>query len=748
MALTVKNEAEATTYADQAELHRFDLDQVVSGIGGTGVLTGGVVAAQGSPNTTVAVTAGAGLGGSQIVAWAAGNVTMAAADATNPRFDLVYASSAGVLTWLAGTAGTNPTPPDLPANGIALAVVYVPATQATVTSAMIADKRVLVRLPNPTATYTIHKAAIAPIATYLATKADGTVALLSPDTATTSGLKPLVESLTVDAVHLHFTAGRFQLLDAPLGSESWANTETKLSFSDLRGVRISGEGMLVTTIGSYTNTSTASPDAATFLFTRCVGWTVTDLTLEQCGAYLSTMETFNANQGRDFRLERIRVLASRSDGIIFDGGDIGMWAGRNVVRDCIVQGRPLRPTTLLQTGGSLAASTAYQYAVSWVDANLGGVGVSGETRPSEPNAVTTDTTQKKVRVSLTLGPSTVTARKVYRWDAVNGWLLIATVANNTATTVDDDGTGSTSAASFALGSTVPGVGIYLLASSGNLVQGSTVDGTGDPNTAGPLTGIQCGYKGTTPADRNRIADNLVEGSASHGIRFIGASDNIASGNTIVNPGYPSVKAAGLRIEGIAGIATNRNELVANIVKDTRDSTHPNGGVGLGNAISITSTNAPTDNGLFFNTLNGMASAAISDSGTTTRFFGNTGWSSNPALAALNFVIDGGGSAITTGVKGDVRIPFACDLAGVELQSDQSGSIVIDIWKSTYAALPATVTNTITASAKPTISSATKSQDLTLTGWTTAVAEGDWLRFNVDSATTVTRVTISLYLKRR
>jgi hypothetical protein len=41
----------------------------------------------------------------------------------------------------------------------------------------------------------------------------------------------------------------------------------------------------------------------------------------------------------------------------------------------------------------------------------------------------------------------------------------------------------------------------------------------------------------------------------------------------------------------------------------------------------------------------------------------------------------------------------------------------------------------------------KSQDTTLTGWTTAVAAGDILRFNVDSATTVTRVTLSLTATR-
>jgi hypothetical protein len=113
------------------------------------------------------------------------------------------------------------------------------------------------------------------------------------------------------------------------------------------------------------------------------------------------------------------------------------------------------------------------------------------------------------------------------------------------------------------------------------------------------------------------------------------------------------------------------------------------------------------------------------------------------VVTITFVIDGGGSAITTGQKGHLEIPFACTITRVTLLADQSGSIVIDIWKDTYANFPPTDADSITASAPPTISSAQKSQDSTLTGWTTAIAAGDILAFNVDSCSTITRVTISL-----
>jgi hypothetical protein len=112
-----------------------------------------------------------------------------------------------------------------------------------------------------------------------------------------------------------------------------------------------------------------------------------------------------------------------------------------------------------------------------------------------------------------------------------------------------------------------------------------------------------------------------------------------------------------------------------------------------------------------------------------------------------FIIDGGGATITTGVKGDLALDFAATINQVTLLADQSGSIVVDIWKDTYANYPPTGADSICASAKPTISSATKSKDSTLTGWTTSVASGDTLRFNVDSITTCQRVVVVLKMTR-
>jgi len=128
---------------------------------------------------------------------------------------------------------------------------------------------------------------------------------------------------------------------------------------------------------------------------------------------------------------------------------------------------------------------------------------------------------------------------------------------------------------------------------------------------------------------------------------------------------------------------------------------------------------------------------------------NTGWlvvstgTSGSIVHSIGITIDGGGSTPSTGIKGDFFVPYNATINSVTLLADQSGSIVIDIWKDTYANYPPTNADSITASAKPTLSSATKSQDTTLTGWTTTLSAGDTLRFNVDSVSTITRVTLVL-----
>jgi len=117
------------------------------------------------------------------------------------------------------------------------------------------------------------------------------------------------------------------------------------------------------------------------------------------------------------------------------------------------------------------------------------------------------------------------------------------------------------------------------------------------------------------------------------------------------------------------------------------------------------------------------------------------------LGAIIFIIDGGGSAITTGKKGHLEIPFKCEIQRATLLADQTGSIKIDIWKDTYANFPPTDADSICGGNEPEIASSDKDQDATLTGWTKIINEGDILAFNVDSVATIQRITLVLKVKK-
>ncbi len=116
----------------------------------------------------------------------------------------------------------------------------------------------------------------------------------------------------------------------------------------------------------------------------------------------------------------------------------------------------------------------------------------------------------------------------------------------------------------------------------------------------------------------------------------------------------------------------------------------------------------------------------------------------PVRRSLNFIVDGGGSAITTGSKGYVRVDFDAIVYGWTVAADQSGSIVFDVRKCTYPDFP--VTASIAGTEKPTLAGVDKNEDLDLTTWTQKLVFGDILEFVVDSAATVTRATVDLRLQ--
>lgn len=135
----------------QSILFQEYLDVIIAALGRTDiVLSGCAVTAQGSPDMTVAVAVGTVMSNNLPLAVAAGNVTITAADGTNPRLDLVVVNSSGTKAARAGTAAANPKPPARSANDVVLAVVYIPASDTTIGANQITDLRVINAFYNRT----------------------------------------------------------------------------------------------------------------------------------------------------------------------------------------------------------------------------------------------------------------------------------------------------------------------------------------------------------------------------------------------------------------------------------------------------------------------------------------------------------------------------------------------------------------------------------------------------------------------
>lgn len=127
----------------QSILFQEYLDVLVAGMSGLDcVLSGGVV----TPNTLLTLNGAkaATLSNGVLQATAASTtITITAADATNPRIDLVVINSSGAWAVRAGTAAAAPKPPARSANDVVMAAVYVPALDATIGAGQITDMRVV-----------------------------------------------------------------------------------------------------------------------------------------------------------------------------------------------------------------------------------------------------------------------------------------------------------------------------------------------------------------------------------------------------------------------------------------------------------------------------------------------------------------------------------------------------------------------------------------------------------------------------
>lgn len=217
---------------------------------------------------------------------------------------------------------------------------------------------------------------------------------------------------------------------------------------------------------------------------------------------------------------------------------------------------------------------------------------------------------------------------------------------------------------------------------------------------------------------NTVVGNATSGSAAPTALAVGTCSAAGSAlNWTTNTGFgcnTSITAAAVPASGITGTTLASSVTASSLVST---STLTGGATGTGFTIALGSS-----------TITGTLPAANNEA--------------NLRHTPIGATFNGGGSAITAGSKSWVYIPYGSTIQSVTIACDVSGSIVFGIGMDTYANFSTSMTS-IVASAPPTVTSAQKSQDLTLTGWTTAIPAGDYILFSVTSATTVTNCNIVL-----
>lgn len=324
--------------------------------------------------------------------------------------------------------------------------------------------------------------------------------------------------------------------------------------------------------------------------------------------------------------------------------------------------------------------------------------------------------------------------------------------------------------------TAPPDGRCVLTSvtSGNVQLVPAAGACSVPGGAGALSGLTAatGANSINNGDNAQTWNWSLTTAGKHAFTFTENSAGTATGTpflfdihsiaaSTVNPltvtalgtanGIAVLKSSFLTSQGTGGVDSNL--LHCDVTSTTKCFQFVASGITAANTRLVTipdaaSTAVIPDTGASNNFLTAIsASGAISKAQPAfTNLSGSATLAQLPATAKVRSFGtsfgDTGGSALTSGSVVYFTVPFACTLSAWNMTLD-AGTATIDVWKIATGTTVPTVTNTITASALPAISTGTAIHSTTLTAWTTSVSANDIFGVQLKTVATAKYVEIDL-----
>lgn len=126
------------------------------------------------------------------------------------------------------------------------------------------------------------------------------------------------------------------------------------------------------------------------------------------------------------------------------------------------------------------------------------------------------------------------------------------------------------------------------------------------------------------------------------------------------------------------------------------------------------------------------------------FFGIALANTADLTRTINYVVDNGSAPMFAGDKGCLTIDVSGVIESWVMVADRIGSITVDIKKSSFEDYPNTVS--ICGNSKPELQNENKNTDDILSGWNKIINAGDILNYEVTSAVSVYKFSISLKVK--